>query len=161
MSDQETRTFEAIKVSMRQDKDGHIILLRIHPDDIPEDLHKDWVGSRYMVAMALLDEEGKPVEKTHVTDEGIKLVQQAGMLCRDETFYEYLQSTHDRAGAFPDVREGNEKDRPVWCKALLLTLLGIESRADLKSNTQAQSIMETLIGEYRIYRDERHNPANR
>ena len=53
--------FEAIKVSMSQDKNGTNLRLCIHPDDVPQELHKDWVGSRYMVAMVKIDEEDKPV----------------------------------------------------------------------------------------------------
>ena len=41
--------FEAVKTSMMQDKNGTNIKLTIHPNDVPEQLHKDWVGSRYVV----------------------------------------------------------------------------------------------------------------
>ena len=53
--------FEAVKTSMMQDKNGTNIKLTIHPNDVPQDLHKDWVGSRYMVVMVKLNEDGTPV----------------------------------------------------------------------------------------------------
>ena len=52
--------FEAVKTSMMQDKNGTNIRLTIHPNDVPPQLHKDWVGSRYMVVMVKLNEDGTP-----------------------------------------------------------------------------------------------------
>ncbi len=52
--------FEAVKTSMMQDKNGTNIRLTIHPNDVPQDLHKDWVGSRDMVVMVKLNEDGTP-----------------------------------------------------------------------------------------------------
>ena len=51
-----TLQFEAVKTSMMQDKNGTNIRLTIHPDDVPQELHKDWVGSRYMVVMVKLND---------------------------------------------------------------------------------------------------------
>ena len=56
-------SFEAVKTSMIQDKNGTNIRLTIHPNDVPQDLHKDWVGSRYMVVMVKLNEDGTPDER--------------------------------------------------------------------------------------------------
>ena len=53
-------SFEAVKTSMMQDKNGTNIRLTIHPNDVPQDLHKDWVGSRYMVVLVKLNEDGTP-----------------------------------------------------------------------------------------------------
>ena len=53
-------SFEAVKTSMMQDKNGTNIKLTIHPNDVPQELHKDWVGSRYMVVMVKVNEDGTP-----------------------------------------------------------------------------------------------------
>ena len=53
-------SFEAVKTSMMQDKNGTNIRLTIHPDDVPQELHKDWVGSRYMVVMVKLNDDDTP-----------------------------------------------------------------------------------------------------
>ena len=53
-------SFEAVKTSMMQDKNGTNIRLPIHTNDVPQDLHKDWVGSRYMVVMVKVNEDGTP-----------------------------------------------------------------------------------------------------
>ena len=55
--------FEAVKTSMIQDKNGTNIKLTIHPNDVPEQLHKDWVGSRYVVAMVKVNDDGTPEER--------------------------------------------------------------------------------------------------
>ena len=55
--------FEAVKTSMMQDKNGTNIRLTIHPNDVPEQLHKDWVGSRYVVAMVKVNDDGTPEER--------------------------------------------------------------------------------------------------
>ncbi len=56
-------TFEAVKTSMTQDKNGTNIKLIIHPNDVPQDLHKDWIGSRYMVAMVKINDDGTVDER--------------------------------------------------------------------------------------------------
>ena len=53
-------SFEAVKTSMMQDKNGTNIRLTIHPNDVPAKLHKDWVGSRYMVVMVKINDDGTP-----------------------------------------------------------------------------------------------------
>ena len=53
-------SFEAVKTSMMQDKNGTNIRLTIHPNDVPAELHKDWVGSSYMVVMVMFNDDGTP-----------------------------------------------------------------------------------------------------
>ena len=57
-------SFEAVKTSMMQDKNGTNIRLTIHPNDVPPELHKDWVGSRYMVIMVKVNEDGTPDDRS-------------------------------------------------------------------------------------------------
>tara|TARA_R110000796_G_scaffold26400_3_gene73490 strand:- start:927 stop:1169 length:243 start_codon:yes stop_codon:yes gene_type:complete len=60
-----TISFEAVKTSMMQDKNGTNIKLTIHPNDVPQKLHKDWVGSRYMVVMVKINDDGTPDERKY------------------------------------------------------------------------------------------------
>jgi hypothetical protein len=62
-------SFEAVKTSMMQDKNGTNIKLTIHPNDVPQDLHKDWVGSRYMVVMVKVNEDGTPDDRSENVNE--------------------------------------------------------------------------------------------
>ena len=62
-------SFEAVKTSMMQDKNGTNIKLTIHPNDVPQDLHKDWVGSRHMVVMVKVNEDGTPDDRSENVNE--------------------------------------------------------------------------------------------
>ena len=84
--------FEAVKTSMSQSKQGTILALGTAPKRSSSNLHTDWVGSRYMVAMVKLDDHDQPeisVEQREVD----KLIASAGMLCRNVDFAHYI---HER-----------------------------------------------------------------
>lgn len=76
--------FEAIKVSLKQDRTGFILTLNIHPDDIPEDLLRDFVGARYGVAMVRINDDESVVHSD---------VKRAGILCRTRLFQVWLHET--------------------------------------------------------------------
>jgi len=84
----ETSQFEAKKVALKQTKDGIVMSLAIHPDELPEELMRDFVGARYMVVMVRLGDDEKPINREEYA--GAQLVKLAGMLCRDPEFWEYL-----------------------------------------------------------------------
>jgi transposase len=44
-----TLQFEGVKVALKQDKTGYVLNLSMHPDDVPEELLRDFVGARYQV----------------------------------------------------------------------------------------------------------------
>jgi len=79
--------FEAVKVSLKQDRTGFILTLNIHPDEIPEELMRDFVGARYGVAMVRIqdDETATPYENR---------VKKAGILCRTREFQFWLFEEH-------------------------------------------------------------------
>ena len=81
--------FEAVKTSMSQSKQGTILRLALHPNEVPPSLHTDWVGSRYMVAMVKLGDDEQPVMSDQQR-EVEKMVASAGMLCRNDEFAEFL-----------------------------------------------------------------------
>ena len=84
----ETSQFEGKKVALKQTKDGIVMSLAIHPDDLPEELMRDFVGARYMVVMVRLGDEEKPLNREEFA--GSQLVKLAGILCRDKDFWDYL-----------------------------------------------------------------------
>ena len=43
--------FECVKVALKQDRTGFILTLSVHPDEIPEELMRDFVGARYMLSL--------------------------------------------------------------------------------------------------------------
>ena len=81
--------FEAVKTSMSQSKQGTILRLALHPNEVPPSLHTDWVGSRYMVAMVKLDDEDQP-QMSDQQRETERLIASAGMLCRNLDFAKFL-----------------------------------------------------------------------
>ena len=56
-------SFEAVKVAIKQDKSGYILTLAIHPDEIPSEVMRDFVGARYQVVMVRLNGEEKPMDR--------------------------------------------------------------------------------------------------
>ena len=81
----ETSQFEAKKIALKQTKDGHVLNLAIHPDEIPEEILRDFVGARYMVVMVRLADTEIPMIRAEEYA-GARLVKQAGMLCRELSF---------------------------------------------------------------------------
>lgn len=52
--------FEAVRVAFRQDKDGYVLTLRIHPDDVTDGIMTDRLGQRYGVALVRISDEPTP-----------------------------------------------------------------------------------------------------
>lgn len=134
----ESIQFEAIKTGLRQNKDGYLLSLSIHPDDISDHLVRDFVGARYMVVMVRIDENEQPMERQPVN----KHISIAGMLCRDPQFWEFLfeQSL---------LLETNEDAATEWLKAYL----NIDSRSELKDNEEAQIALNKILREFKEWKN--------
>jgi hypothetical protein len=127
--------FEAIKIAMKQDKEGMVLTLRIHPDDLPMEVVKDFVGARYQVVMVRLDGEDKPMnrEQEHSTD----WVRMAGILSRDPAFPKWLEEIGELLTADPN-------DAVDW----LRDHLGVKSRSDIPQSTSAIAKLRTILQEF-------------
>jgi hypothetical protein len=136
----ETSQFEARKIALKQTKDGHVLNLAIHPDEIPEEILRDFVGARYMVVMVRMADAEVPMVRAEEYA-GARLVKQAGMLCRDRQFWDYL---HDQGLIF----ERKEDHAVDW----LCSYLNIASRAEIKANERAQYLFEQLNEEYKKWK---------
>lgn len=120
--------FEARKVALKQDRTGFILTLCLHPDEIPEELLRDFVGARYACALVRIQDNETPTEYEN-------RVKKAGMLCRDERFQDFLEvNSEDEAAA-------------ELCKRC-----GIESRTELHGNAQAKDIFDGILKEYNSVR---------
>lgn len=131
-----TMQFEAVKVALKQDKTGYVLTLCMHPDEIPEDLLRDFVGARYQVVMVRLDGHEQPMDRQEefAGDRAIKI---AGVLCRDSQFWEYLHDDNQ-------IIDPTEKEATTW----LREYLGVKSRADLKTNAEARIRLDSLNMEF-------------
>ena len=137
--------FEAVKVSMSQDKNGTNLRLCIHPDDVPQELHQHWVGSRYMVAMVKLTDEDEP-ELSEDQIRKQRLFKSAIMVCKEKSFWSYLDdNSHFGLETSINSEEG--------CAKQLRDRLGISSRSELKTNNDALNKFENMLMDYRDYKE--------
>ena len=134
--------FEAIKTALKQSKDGYMLSLAVHPDEIPDDLMRDFVGSRYIVVMVRLGDEEKPMvrEEEFPGDTAVKL---AGIFCRDPEFWEWLNKKEW-------LMEKSEKACAEW----LTSYLDIESRKELKTNQEARDLFNRLKASFDAWRNQ-------
>ena len=119
--------FEARKVALKQDRTGYILTLSLHPDEIPEELLRDFVGARYACALVRIQDDESPTPYTN-------RVQKAGMLCRNPAFQEFIA---DRL-----VGRSVNEDQTA---AALCKQCGITSRSELNGNVQAQEIFDAMV----------------
>jgi hypothetical protein len=131
-----TLQFEGVKVALKQDKTGYVLTLSLHPDDIPEELLRDYVGARYQVVMVRLNGHEEPMDRQNEF-EGDRAIRIAGLLCRDEKFWNYLYEDNQ-------ILEAKEKEATDW----LRDYLNIPSRSELKTNPQARLLLDQLHKEY-------------
>ena len=124
--------FEAVKISMSQDRNGITLRLSLHPNECPPSLHTDWVGSRYMVAMVKLNDQEEPVVPEQER-EIKKMISSAGMLCRNEDF-----------GIFIGAEDNTEESVANTMRAKL----EIQSRTDLRNNSEAREKFKKITEEF-------------
>jgi hypothetical protein len=137
--------FEAVKVSMNQNKEGMALRLSIHPNDCPQELLADWVGTRYMVAMVKLTDDDQP----DMRDEQRRIermIASAGMLCRSEEFYEFLFE-HGMCD-FATEADAMEKESTSAVKSFC----NIKSRADLRDSPKAREMFESLRDRFKEWK---------
>lgn len=135
----ETSQFEAKKVALKQTKDGYAMTLAIHPDDLPDEIMRDFVGARYMVVMVRLNDNEEPLNREEYA--GAKMVKLAGMLCRDKDFWEFL---HEEGSLF----QKTEAECVEWMQNYLV----VSSRSEIKTNPAAQQALKDIYGEYKEWK---------
>lgn len=126
--------FEALKVALKQDATGYVLTVKVHPDEIPEELLRDFVGSRYMVAMARLNDDETP----QPVNNRVKL---AGMLCRDTQFQQWCSSNFDVSISEADATR------------VVYDVCAITSRTELNGNAEAKQAFDKLTKEFYEWRD--------
>jgi len=118
--------FEARKVSLKQDRTGYVLTLSLHPDEIPVELLRDFVGARYGCALVRIQDDESPTQYSN-------RVQQAGMLCKREDFQDFLGVVGEDDAA-----------------AELCERCGISSRSELNGNEDAQMAFDSLVLEFKL-----------
>lgn len=131
--------FECVKVSLRQNKDGFLLTLAIHPDDLSQDLVRDFVGARYAVAMVRIGDDEQPYVRPKVNS----FVQTAGILSKDTGFQKWCVQMGWCFSASED-----DAARSI-CEAC-----NIDSRSELATNQEAQRTLIDLRREYETWKQE-------
>lgn len=121
--------FEARKVALKQDRTGYILTLSLHPDQIPEELLRDWVGARYACALIRIQDDETPTSYHNKT-------QQSAILCKQYEFQSFLGV-----------------DNEVDAARVLCDRLGIDSRAELNGNKSAQQAFDKLVKQFEDHDD--------
>lgn len=119
--------FEARKVALKQDRTGFVLTLALHPDEIPEELVRDFVGARYMCVLARIqdDESVTPYNSR---------VQKSGMLCRDYYFQLFMKEQYMAHAATEEA-----------ATTALCNYCGITSRTELNGNARAQVLFDEVL----------------
>lgn len=135
----EISKFEGVKVALKQDRTGYILTLSVHPDEVPEEILRDFVGARYQVVMVRLTNEERPMvrEQEHSGD----MVRLAGILCRDPMFQRFLLEAGQTFDASEDIAT-------AWLKEEL----NIQSRAELRENQAAASQLRIINQEFQAWK---------
>jgi len=134
-------SFEAVKVRITQNKQGVYLVLNIHPEDIPEELLRSWVGQRYYCALVGIQDDETPMPQNPIRKKttGKKFVDRAGILARDKSFWKFCKvSKEEDASEF--IRQ--------FCN--------IQSRSELRTNEFAQILFEDINNRYNHWFEKRN-----
>lgn len=121
--------FEARKVALKQDRTGFILTLALHPDEVPEEILRDFVGTRYACAVVKIQDDESATAYNN-------RVQKAGMICKNPDFWAWL-----------GVENEDEAADEVCSRC------GIASRSELNGNSAAQAKFDAMTKEFEAEND--------
>ena len=135
--------FEAKKHELRQLQDGHWkITLTIHPNDMPDEMMKAAMGTRYMIAAVEIGDDEAPVVKESRKWEDLKPSQQAGIRCNEQAFSRFLMESYG-------PREFIDEDPALFVR----DYCSIESRSELDSDEDARAAWSLLEHNFQVWRN--------
>lgn len=133
----DTLQYEAIKIAMKQDKEGFILTLRVHPDSVPEALFRDFVGARYQVVMVRVGDDERPLNRDNFSE----IVKLAGMLPRNPEFRHWLSS-------LGHIFDDDEDEAVAWIKEQCQ----IQSRRELNTKQPAAAKLRQINQEFQSWK---------
>jgi hypothetical protein len=133
----DTLQYEAIKVAMKQDKEGYLLTLRVHPDDLPTELVRDFVGARYQCVMVRIGDDERPLNRDNFSE----IVKLAGMLPRNPDFRAWLVMEGH-------IFDDDEDQATSWLKSECQ----IESRRELATNQMAAAHLRQINMEFQAWK---------
>ena len=117
-----------------------LLTLSIHPDEIPDELVRDFVGARYACALVRIQDNEEPTPY-------VNRVSRAGMLCRTPDFHEYLLTQ----GLVMDLGEVQAADA-------VCDFCNIQSRSELNGNETAKDLFDQLTHGYELWLNKKKDP---
>jgi len=116
-------------------------VLNIHPEDIPEELLRSWVGQRYYCALVGIQDDETPVPNKPFKKKttGKKFVDRAGILAREKTFWKFCDAK-------------KEEDASEFIRQFC----NIQSRSELRTNEFAQILFEDINNRYNHWFEKRN-----
>ena len=141
-----TSQFEAAKVAIKQDKTGYVLTLCIHPDEIPDEILRDFVGARYQVVMVRLNSEETPMVRER--EYGRDPVRASAMICKDPAFATFLVDTGN-------IFEESESAATDWLKETL----EVTSRSELKNKPAAAKRLFNIEQEFNSWKANVSSPT--
>jgi len=127
--------FEAKKVAIKQDKNGVSLTLVVHPDDFPIEILQDFVGAAYQCVFVRTDRPHEDKQASYVGEQHVKL---AGILCTSKDFWDFLY-------ADSQIIKKDEDEATEW----LRNYLGVQSRAELRTDLGAQQLLDKINREFK------------
>lgn len=131
-------TFEGIKYSYRQNKDGHVLAFVVHPANMPDAVALAPIGSRVMVTLTEIGDDEKPAEKPTEKPKprqswgSMSYAQRSGILRNDKRFQEWLGV-----------------DNPDDAADIIRRKCGVESCSKIDGIPLARQKFEVLDNQYR------------
>lgn len=125
-------SFECVKVAMAQTVSGVKLTLVLHPHEDSSELFSHPVGSRYQVALVLVDDEGQPIPPKKKS-QGESAVVSAGMLCREAGFQKWML---DSGYILEATEEAAIRGVHLLC--------GINSRSELATDGKARQRFDSI-----------------
>lgn len=151
--------FEARKIAWRQTKDGIVLSLAVHPNDVPPDLALADIGTILEIEYREPDVDGpetpvaelvKPApDKPRKPWGTMKLSAQAGIRCADPQFQQWLQRTRPDAWALAMTLPDTMTDDKV-AAVIVREVCRVESRQHLDNVESAAARWRTLDTEFLI-----------
>ena len=143
---------EALKISLRQEADGIIVAFRIHPDDLPTDLLRARINSRFALAFQQISDDEKPVPAHPIMKAVEKKkkqnanVMRAGMACGEVKFQHFLKQQYPKEWK-DSVGRASDRASVVLRKAI-----NLGSRRELATNVEALHLFDLLMGRYEMWK---------
>jgi hypothetical protein len=135
--------FEGTIIGKKHDSRGYVLSIVVQPDDIPEAILRDYISTRYMIAMVRIGDDELPVAHESTIREH-KALAMSHTLCRDQKFQHWMFTNYSDASDY--LGEMSDEDRVT---KILYRLLDIESRSELKNNKTAMERFFELVDEFK------------